>query len=85
MAKLKLGALVDDKPVRITVELPAATQRDLVAYAQILAAETGDAVDPVKLIPAMLARFMGTDRAFGKARRSRAVPSPSLAPHSETA
>ena len=34
MTKLKLGPLEDDKPVRLTVELPAATHRDLVAYAQ---------------------------------------------------
>ena len=36
MAKLKLRPLVDDKPVRITVELPAQTHRDLVAYAKVL-------------------------------------------------
>ncbi len=32
MAKLKLGAIDDDKPVKLTVELPAAIHRDLVAY-----------------------------------------------------
>ena len=41
MAKLKLGALVDDKPVKLTVELPAPVHRDLLAYAEVLAAETG--------------------------------------------
>ena len=30
MAKLKLGPLVDEKPVRLTVELPAQVHRDLV-------------------------------------------------------
>ena len=40
MAKLKLGAIADDKPVKLTVELPAALHRDLVAYAQALARET---------------------------------------------
>ena len=34
MAKLKLGAIADDKPVKLTVELPAAVHRDLVAYAR---------------------------------------------------
>ena len=29
MAKLKLGAIVDDKLVRLTIELPAAVHRDL--------------------------------------------------------
>ncbi|SJZ98661.1 Protein of unknown function [Consotaella salsifontis] len=36
MAKLKLGAIPDDKPVKITVELPATLHRDLVAYADYL-------------------------------------------------
>ena len=46
--------------------------RDLAVYAEALAQGTGkDAVDPVKLIPPMLARFMATDRAFAKLRRTR--------------
>ncbi|WP_247302536.1 DUF2274 domain-containing protein [Bradyrhizobium sp. 48] len=36
MTKLKLGAIADDKPIRVTVELPAALHRDLVAYAKVL-------------------------------------------------
>ena len=36
MAKLKLSPLVDEKPVKLTVELPAQVHRDLVAYAEIL-------------------------------------------------
>ena len=31
MAKLKLSAVPDDRPVKLTVELPAAVHRDLVA------------------------------------------------------
>ncbi|HZE53120.1 MAG TPA: DUF2274 domain-containing protein [Bradyrhizobium sp.] len=75
MAKLKLGSIADDKPVKLTVELPAALHRDLLAYAEILARETGRPIaEPAKLIAPMLARFMATDRAFGKARRGhRAV------------
>lgn len=70
MAKLKLGPPEDDKPVKITVELPAAVHRDLLAYAEVLGRETGQPVaDPAKLIAPMLARFMATDRAFLKARR----------------
>lgn len=41
MAKLKLGAIADDKPVKLTVELPADVHRDLAAYADMLARETG--------------------------------------------
>lgn len=36
MGKLKLGPLEDDKPVKISVELPAALHRDLLAYADYL-------------------------------------------------
>ena len=71
MTKLKLSAVPDDKPVKIALELPAAVHSDLVAYAEILARESGHAViDPVKLIAPMLTRFMATDRAFAKSRRS---------------
>ncbi|MDK8875493.1 MULTISPECIES: DUF2274 domain-containing protein [Paracoccus] len=71
MTKLKLGPIVEDKPLKIAVELPAPLHRDLVAYAEVLARETGQsAVDPVKLIAPMLQRFIATDRGFAKARRS---------------
>ena len=70
MTKLKLGSLLDDKPVKLTVELPANIHRDLIAYAEILSRETGQTIsDPVKLIAPMLERFMTTDRVFAKARR----------------
>jgi hypothetical protein len=70
MAKLKLGAIADDKPVKLTVELSAAVHRDLIAYAGILARESGQGVsEPAKLIGPMLARFMATDRVFSKLRR----------------
>jgi hypothetical protein len=70
MVKLKLGAITDDKPVKVTHELPANVHRNLVAYAELLALESGQpAGDPVKLIAPMLARFMATDRAFARARR----------------
>jgi hypothetical protein len=71
MAKLKLGTIPDDKPVKLTVELSAAIHRDLVAYSQALARETGQgAVAPAKLVGPMLVRFMATDRAFAKLRRA---------------
>ncbi|MDH2404848.1 DUF2274 domain-containing protein [Bradyrhizobium sp. SSUT18] len=72
MAKLKLGAIEDDKPIKITHELPASVHRDLVAYAEILAQESGQPIgEPAKLIAPMLARFMAADRSFRKARRGR--------------
>ena len=69
MAKLKIGTLPDDKPVKVSLELPASVHRDLVAYAEALARETGQPVDPAKLIVPMLARFMATDRGFARMRR----------------
>lgn len=36
MAKLKLGVVADDKPVKLAIEFPAAVHRDLVAYADYL-------------------------------------------------
>jgi hypothetical protein len=71
VAKLKLGAITDDKPVKLTVEIPAGLHRDLLAYAEVLARETGQGIaEPTKLIAPMLARFMATDRVFAKARRA---------------
>ena len=71
MAKLKLRAMTDDKSVKLTIELPAALHRDLLAYAEVLARETGQGIgDPTKLIAPMLARFMATDRVFAKIRRA---------------
>jgi hypothetical protein len=72
MAKLKLGTIADDRPVKLTVELPAPVHRDLLAYAELLGRETGQPIpDPLKLVAPMLARFMLTDSEFVKARRRR--------------
>jgi len=72
MTKLKLGPLADDKPVKISIELPADVHRDLVVYAEVLNQSTGQPVgDPAKLIVPMIQRFMATDRAFMKVRRGR--------------
>jgi hypothetical protein len=71
MEKLKLSGVPDDKPVKLTVELPAAVHRDLLAYAEVLGRMSGQAVEPAKLVAPMLARFMSTDRAFLRARREK--------------
>ena len=77
MQKLKLGPLADDKPVKLTVELPAPVHRDLEAYAEALARETGQVANrPAKLIVPMIERFMATDRGFAKARRAKASGPP---------
>ncbi|KAB2737386.1 DUF2274 domain-containing protein [Brucella anthropi] len=72
MSKLKLGLITEDKPVKLTLELPGALHRDLLAYGEVLAQETGQpAPEPRKLIVPMLQRFIATDRGFAKARRNR--------------
>ena len=68
MTKLKLGPIPDERPVKLTIELPAPVHRDLVAYAEALASETGHRVEPARLVAPMLARFMAGDRGFRKAR-----------------
>ena len=68
MASLKLSAITDDKPVKVTVELPAQLHRDLIDYAALLA-DGGAPIEPARLIVPMLERFIATDRGFAKARR----------------
>lgn len=71
MSKLKLGPIETDKPVRISIRLPAPVHRDLLTYAEALANESQQAVvEPVKLIPAMIEHFMATDRGFARLRKS---------------
>ncbi|WP_454885464.1 DUF2274 domain-containing protein [Sphingomonas oryzagri] len=74
MTKLRLGRIEDDKPIKITIELPGAVHRDLVRYAEAHARETGlpQPLPPERLIPPMLERFMAGDRAFA---RKRSAPS----------
>jgi hypothetical protein len=75
VTKLKLGAILDDKPVKVTMELPAELHRDLVTYAEVLSRQSGQQVtDPIRLIVPMLQQFIATDRGFA---RTRKTPSPS--------
>ncbi|WP_439527601.1 DUF2274 domain-containing protein [Pannonibacter sp.] len=75
MTKLKLGPITEDKPIKVTLELPATLHRDLVAYAEALARESGQsAADPKRLIVPMLERFIATDRGFAKLRRIGSAP-----------
>jgi hypothetical protein len=73
MTKLKLASIVDDKPVKLTITLPAALHRNLVAYAEILSKETGKPIEPAKLIAPMLEKFIASDRGF-KIARHQAKP-----------
>ena len=73
MAKLRLGPVLSERPVRITIELAATVHRDLLAYADALKQETGQDVEAVQLVGPMLARFMATDRGFTRLRSPSSV------------
>lgn len=69
MTKLKLSTIPDDKPIKLTVELPAPVFKDLQAYAEAIGRESNQpAPDPARLVAPMIHRFMSTDKGFRKAK-----------------
>jgi hypothetical protein len=77
MNKLRLGPILDEKPVKITIELPAPLHHSLVKYAQILARETGSAtIEPSRLVAPMLDRFMKGDKVFLKSMKPKVTKNP---------
>lgn len=77
MADLKLPPLPDRTPVRIMISVPPELSRDLAAYARLYHEAYGREVPLAELIPAILAAFLESDRAFAKARRAAAARAPS--------
>ena len=54
-----------------TIDMPADVYRNLTAYAEAHAAQTGQASQgPAKLIVPMLAQFMAADREFAKIKQA---------------
>ena len=75
MTRLNIGTIAADKPVKLTIELPAPVHRNLIAYAEAIGRETGQAApDPAKIVAPMIERFMATDRGFVKGRKSKSSP-----------
>ncbi|UFZ02645.1 DUF2274 domain-containing protein [Bradyrhizobium ontarionense] len=73
--KLKISTLPDEKPVKISVEMPAAVHRDLLTYIELIASQSGqEAVDPGRLVAAMVKSFMGGDRTFLKLKGRASGP-----------
>lgn len=71
MNKLKIAVIEDDAAVKVTLDLPAAVHRDLVDYGKAMAGEVGGkVVEPARLIPEMLRRFMASDRGFTRGRKA---------------
>lgn len=73
MSKLRLGPIVDEKPVKLTIELPSSLHRELVEYAAVHARTNGlsEPLSPEKIAVPMIERFIATDRGFAAARRQR--------------
>ena len=70
MNKLRLGPVLEDKPVKLNFEIPGALFIRLGEYAKVHARETGlaEPLPPERLIAPMLERFMAADRAFARLR-----------------
>lgn len=74
MSKLRLGPIVDEAPLKVTIEIPGALARLLSDYAELHASETG-LVEPIgtaRLIVAMLDQFVASDRGFSRSRSQAA-------------
>jgi hypothetical protein len=70
MNKLKLGHVETDKPIRVSLKLPAPVYRSVLQYAELLSKSTGQQpLEAAKLIPAMIESFINSDRGFTKLRR----------------
>lgn len=83
--KLRLGPLPKTETVKLTITLTAPLKADLDRYAELFSAAHGAPVDAALIAPHMLAAFMDRDRAFRKARQSRAATPSSAAMASRTA
>ena len=66
MAKLRIGSLPDDRPVKRTITFTAALDALIRDYAAAIAAQDGlsEAPPVEKLVPIIVERFIASDRAF---------------------
>lgn len=69
MGQLRLGRLPDRTPVKLTINLSPELHRRLGDYAAAYEQAYGDAEPLTELVPAMLASFLESDRAFARVRR----------------
>jgi len=71
MTRLKLSDIADEKPVRLTIELPARLHRELLAYAAAVNGGASAGAPTVeRLIVPMIERFIASDRSYAKGRRA---------------
>lgn len=69
MPDLKLAKLPDREPIKLAITLNPDLKRLIDDYAAVYEATYGQAESAATLIPAMLASFLESDRAFLQARR----------------
>ena len=68
MGDLKLGRLPDRTPIKLNVTILPELHKRLVDYAALYAQAYGREEPVAELIPAMLAAFLESDRAFARSR-----------------
>ena len=68
MADLKLAKLPDRTPIKVTISISPDLHQALVDYAALYAEAYGREEAVADLIPAMLASFLESDRAFMRSR-----------------
>ncbi len=71
MSKLRLGPVAEEKPVKLSIEIPGSLAREIADYAAVHARLTGldTPLTSERIIPAMIERFIAGDREFSKQRR----------------
>lgn len=71
MPELRLRRLPDRTPVKITIAVMPPLNAALADYAAAYAEAYGTPEPVAELIPAMLAAFLESDRAFERSRRAK--------------
>lgn len=73
---LGIAKLPDRTPVKLTIAIDPDLHQQLRDYAAVYARAYGEEEKVETLAPVMLAGFLARDRAFQKARKTLAAPSP---------
>jgi hypothetical protein len=69
MPQIKLARLPDRTPAKLNIAIPPDLHQALIAYSGFYADNYGREEPIAELVPAMLAAFLESDRAFQAARR----------------
>jgi hypothetical protein len=71
VADLKLAKLPDRTPVKLTIQVSPQLHGDLSRYAAAYREAYGQQEAVADLVPAMLAAFLESDKAFSRSRQSQ--------------